>query len=169
MWQLKNPNIKGRTKVRDNKRPKINKSIADAVNKQVEKTFTAAIKATESEASHDAQTDNQARAYIMLLLKETKAETTPEKPILKNVTLKSIFRKVKKSPKCHALLVTSSVFHGTPYRRREGETENENKTWYPGGSKIIQGNSHLRLLISTAEISELNNSEDYENDATSEK
>ena len=81
-WRLKNPNIKGRTKGRDNKHPNRNKSITTAVNKLVEKILSEAIKAYEAKASPDEPTDNQARAYIMSLLKDTKAETTPAKHIL---------------------------------------------------------------------------------------
>ena len=44
----------------------------------------------------------------------------------------------------------------------------ENKTWDPGGSKISQVNSHLRFLISTVDISELNNANESDNDATPE-
>ena len=69
------------------------------MNKQVEKTLSSEIKAAEAEASLDAPTDDQARAYIMYLLKDTKAETTPAKPILNKATLKSILGKIKTSPK----------------------------------------------------------------------
>ena len=62
----------------------------------------------------------------------------------------------------------SYVFPGTPSRRREKSTKTENKTWYLGVSTISQANSHLRLLISTIELSELNNAEDSDNDPTSE-
>ena len=86
--------------------------------KQVEKKLSSAIKAAEDEASTDAPTDNQYRAYIMYLLKNTKAEMMPSKPILMKATLKNIHGKVKTSPEWHAPLVTSSVFPGTPSRRR---------------------------------------------------
>ena len=68
------------------------------MNKQVEKTLSEAIKAAEAEASSDVPTDNQSRAYIMYLLKDTKDETTPDKPILKKATLKSILGNIKTSP-----------------------------------------------------------------------
>ena len=85
--------------MRDNKRPNRNKSIASAVNKQVYKTLSAAIKAAKAEASPDALTDYQARAYIITLLKDTRDETTPAKPILEKGTLKSIIVNLKTSPK----------------------------------------------------------------------
>ena len=66
---------------------------------RVEEPLSAAIKAAEAEASPDSPTDNQARAYIMSLLKDTKAETTPAKPILKKETLKSILGNIKTPPK----------------------------------------------------------------------
>ena len=66
------PNSKGLTKGQDNKRTNRSKYIAAAVNKQVEKTLSAAIKATEAESSPDAQTNYQARVYRMSLLKDTK-------------------------------------------------------------------------------------------------
>ena len=68
------------------------------MNKQVEKTISAEIKAAEAEASSNAPTDYQAMAYIMFLLKYTMSETTPYKPILKKVTIKSILGRVKTSP-----------------------------------------------------------------------
>ena len=104
----------------------------------------------------------------MSFLKDTKAKMTPAKPILNKMNLVSILGKVKTSPKLHAPSVTSSVFLGTLSRRRDGATKTENKKWYPGGSTISQVNSHLRLLISTVDISELNNAKEYENYATSE-
>ena len=69
------------------------------MDKQVEKTLSAAIKAAKAEASPDAPTDDQYRAYIMSLLKDTKAETIPAKPILKKVTFKSILGNIRTSPK----------------------------------------------------------------------
>ena len=104
----------------------------------------------------------------MSLLKEAKGETTPAKPIPKNVTLKSIPVKIKTSPKWHALPVTSSIFPGTPPRSIEAGTKTENKIWNPGRSTIIQVNSHLHLIISTVEIRKLNSAEESDNEATSE-
>ena len=104
----------------------------------------------------------------MSLLKDTKAETTSSKPILKKVTLKSILGKIKTSPKLHAPSVPSYVFPGTPSRQREVATKTENKAWDPNGSTISQLNSHLHLIISTVDISELNNAEYSDNDANSE-
>ena len=98
-WQLNNPNIKGSTKGRDNKRPNKNKSIAASVDKQVDKRLSAGINTADSEAHPDAPTEDQAMAYIMSLLKDTKAEMTPDKPILNKVTLKSFLGKVNTSPK----------------------------------------------------------------------
>ena len=98
-WRLKKPNSKGRTKGRENKRPNRNKSIAAAANKQVEKTLSEAIKDAEAETSPNYPNEDQAREYIISLLKDTKAETTPVKPILKKVTLKSIIGKVNMYPK----------------------------------------------------------------------
>ena len=46
-WQLKNLEIMGREKGQGNKLPNIGKSIASALNKQVEKTLSAAIKDAE--------------------------------------------------------------------------------------------------------------------------
>ena len=69
------------------------------MNKQVEKTLSVVIKAAEAEAYIDVPTDDQDRAYTMSLLKDTKVETTPAKPILKNVALQSILGKVNISPK----------------------------------------------------------------------
>ena len=89
----------GCTKGRDKKIPNRNKFIATAVDKQVSKTLSAAINATEAEASNNYPTDDQARAYIMSHLNDTKAETTPAKPILKKVTLKSILGNIKTPPK----------------------------------------------------------------------
>ena len=103
------------------------------MEKQVENPLSSSIKAAKDEASPDARTDNQSRAYIMSLLKETKSEMTPAKPILMKVILKSILGKVKTFPKWHAPSVPSYVFPGTPSRRRQGETKTENKTWDPGG------------------------------------
>ena len=62
----------------------------------------------------------------MSLLKDTNAETTPSKPILKKVTLKSILGKVKTPPKWHAPSVPSSVFPRTPSRSRKGATNMKN-------------------------------------------
>ena len=59
----------------------------------------------------------------MSLLKDTKSETTPEKPILKMFNLKSLLGKVKTSPKEHAPLAPSSIFPGTPFRRRDVATK----------------------------------------------
>ena len=42
------------------------------MNKQVDKTLSAAIKAAEAEAPPNAPADYQARAYIMYLLQDTK-------------------------------------------------------------------------------------------------
>ena len=72
------------------------------MNKQVDKTLSEEIKDVEAEASPDEPTYNESRAYIMSLLKNTKAELTPDKPILKKVTLKRIIGKIKTSPKLHA-------------------------------------------------------------------
>ena len=138
------------------------------MNKKVEKTLSVEIKADEAETSPDASTENQARAYIMSLLKDTKAETTSSKPILKKVTLKIILGKIKTSPKLHAPSVPFYVFPGTPSRQREVATKTENKAWDPNGSTISQLNSHLHLIISTVDISELNNAEYSDNDANSE-
>ena len=65
------------------KRSNINKSIAAAVDKQVEKTLSAVVKANDTEAFPDSPTDDQSRAYIVSLMRDTKAETTPAKPSLK--------------------------------------------------------------------------------------
>ena len=97
-WRLKNPNSKGRTKGWDNKLPNINKCIAAAMDKQVEKTLSAAIKSAKAEASHDAPTDDQSRSYIMSLQKDNKVETTSAKTILKKLTLKSILWKGQDVP-----------------------------------------------------------------------
>ena len=67
--------------------------------KQVEKTLSTSIKAAKAEASPDTPTYDLYRTYTMSLLKDTKTETTPAKPIMKKVTIKSIIGKVKTSPK----------------------------------------------------------------------
>ena len=82
------------------------------------------------------------------------------------VTLKSIVVNIKMSPRWIAPSVPSYVFPWTSSSRREASTKTEIKTWDPGGSKIIQVNSHLILLISTIEISKLSNAEDSDNYAT---
>ena len=69
------------------------------MTKQVEKKLSAEIKVAESETPPNVPTDNQARAYIMSLIKDTKAEMAPAKPIPKKVNLKSILVKIKTSPK----------------------------------------------------------------------
>ena len=66
--------------------------------KQVEKTLSLAIDDAKAEASLDAPTDDQERAYIMSILKKTKAETTQAKPIMKKVKLKSILWKGQDVP-----------------------------------------------------------------------
>ena len=104
----------------------------------------------------------------MFLLKYTKAEAIPSKPITKKVTLKSILGNINTSSKRHAPSVPYSVLPGTPSRRRYGAINKENKKWDPGGSTIIQANSQLILLISTVESSELNNAKDSYNVVTPE-
>ena len=69
------------------------------MDKKSEKTLSIAIKDAEAEAYPDASNDDQARAYIMSLLKDTKSETTPAKLILEKVTLNIILGKFKTSPK----------------------------------------------------------------------
>jgi len=83
----------GKGKDNDVKRYKSDKAMAAAIEKQVDKKLAAVIKATEAgPAASDGPTDDEARAYIMSLLKDKPEISSTD---TKKVTLKSILRKAK--------------------------------------------------------------------------
>ena len=132
-WCTNNP--KQSTKGREynwNENTKHNKGMSSAMEKQVEKSLTAAKKATKYGASEEP-TNEEAQAFIMSLL-VVPEKTTMAASTVKKVTLQSILKKAKNNRGCLQPSVALSLLSSTrPKGRDEPLQTKKNEMWDPGG------------------------------------